>query len=74
MFDVAESLRGGLDGANRQLHEAQTALVRAQARGGAAAQSALAQTAQCAIFTEALLASIKARFGELKTVSGGRNG
>lgn len=73
MFDVAESLRDRLDGASRDLHDAQTALARAQARGGAA-QSALAQTAQCAIFTEALLASIKARFGELKTVSGGRNG
>lgn len=74
MFDVGESLRGGLSAANARLHEAQTALARAQAAGGRSADTAMAQTAQCAIFTEALLASIKARFGEIKTVSGGRNG
>jgi hypothetical protein len=70
MFDVAESLRGGLDSAQARLQQAQSLVARANAgEGGRSADAAMAQTAQAAIFDEALLGAMHARLEELKAVT-----
>ena len=70
MFDVADSLRGGLDAASDRLRDAQRTVARANAgEGGRSADAAMAQTAQAAIFDEALLGAVHARFEELKAVT-----
>jgi hypothetical protein len=70
MFDVGDSLRYALERARSQLQAAQGALIRANAGAqGRFADAAMAQTAQAAIFTEALLAAQHARFEEIKAVT-----
>jgi hypothetical protein len=71
MFDVGASLREGLDRGARALQIAQGSVARANAgrTAGRSADSAMAQTAQAAIFTEALLAAVRSRFEEIKTVT-----
>jgi len=70
MFDVADSLRGGLDAAQFRLAQAQTAVARANAGiGGRAASAAMAQSAEAAIFNEALLAAVHSRLAEIKAVT-----
>ena len=71
MFDVGDSLRGAFDQAADRLSEAQRAVAAANAGGsaGRSADAAMAQTAQAAIFTEALLAAERSRFAELKAVT-----
>lgn len=71
MFDVGDSLRSALGAARDRLHDAQAAVARANAGGsaGRAADAAMAQTAQAAIFSEALLGAEHARFEEIKAVS-----
>lgn len=68
MFDVAESLRTGLSAAQERLGAAQSALARANA-GAGRSEDAMAQTAQAAIFSEALLGAMHARLTEVKTVT-----
>lgn len=71
MFDVAASLRSGLEEARQRLSDAQAAVARANAGAGAgrAADAAMAQTAQAAIFDEALLAATRARLAEISAVT-----
>ncbi|MGB8798032.1 MAG: hypothetical protein WCC70_10820 [Candidatus Aquilonibacter sp.] len=70
MFDVAESLRSGLESAATRLHQAQNVIARANAgEGGRTADAAMAQTAQAAIFDEALLGAMHARLEEVKAVT-----
>lgn len=71
MFDVADSLRDALGAAHDVLHDAQTAVARANAGGnaGRSVDSAMAKTAQSAIFEEALLNAEHARFEEIKAVT-----
>jgi hypothetical protein len=71
MFDVGDSLRSALDVARNRLHDAQAAVARANAGGSSqrAADAAMAQTAQAAIFSEALLNAEHARFEEIKAVA-----
>src|SRR5580658_1031059 len=70
MFDVADSLRGGLESAATRLQQAQRIVARANAgEGGRSADAAMAQTAQAAIFDEALLGAMHARLEELKAVT-----
>jgi hypothetical protein len=71
MFDVGDSLRGALKRADAELHEAQrrVAIANAGGTGGRSADAAMAQTAQAAIFTEALLSVEHARFEEIKSVT-----
>ncbi|HUA10051.1 MAG TPA: hypothetical protein VMA98_12365 [Candidatus Acidoferrales bacterium] len=70
MFDGADSLRGGLESAAARLQQAQATVARANAgAGGRGADAAMAQTAQAAIFDEALLGAVHARFEEIKMVS-----
>lgn len=70
MFDVADSLRGGLHTAAERLAQAQAAVARANAGpGGRTADAAMAQTAQAAIFDEALLGALHARLEEVKAAT-----
>ena len=71
MYDIGDSLREAIRGANDQLHDAQLSVARANSGrdGGRSADAAMAKTAQAAIFTEALLAAEKARFEEIKGVT-----
>ena len=71
MFDVGLSLRDAFSNARTQLHDAQAALARAGAGDGPtrSADLAMSQTARSAIFTEALLAAMRARFEEIKSVA-----
>jgi hypothetical protein len=70
MFDVAESLRAGIDRSQQQLLDAQRQLAQANAgKGGRSADAAMAQTAQAAVFDEALLAAVRERLSELKMVT-----
>ncbi len=70
MFDVAESLRGGLESAATRLQQGQSAVARANAgEGGRTADAAMAQTARAAIFDEALLGAMHARLEEIKAVT-----
>lgn len=71
MFDVGDSLRNAFDEAGARLRDAQRAVAVANAGGNAArsADAAMAQTAQAAIFTEALLGTERARLEEIKAVT-----
>lgn len=71
MFDVGDSLRSALQTAHARLGDAQAAVARANAGAdaGRAADAAMAQTAQAAIFSEALLSAQRARFEEIKGVT-----
>lgn len=71
MFDVGLSLRDAFASARTQLHDAQVKLAHAGAGDGheRSADLAMAQTARSAIFTEALLAAVRARFEEIKSVA-----
>jgi len=71
MFDVGDSLREALATAQIRLRDAQSPIAAVNAGSAAArsADAAMAQTAQAAIFTEALLAAAKARFAEIKAVT-----
>lgn len=70
MFDVGLSLRDAFVHARTQLHDAQANLARAGAGDspGRSADLAMSQTARSAIFTEVLLAAVRARFEEIKSV------
>jgi hypothetical protein len=70
MFDGADGLRGGLQVAAARLAQAQATVARANAGdGGRTADAAMAQTAQAAIFDEALLGAMHARLEEVKAVT-----
>jgi hypothetical protein len=70
MFDVADSLRLGLGGAQAQLHDAQAMVARTNAgSAGRSTDAAMAHTAQAAIFTEALLGAVRARLAEIKAAT-----
>jgi hypothetical protein len=70
MFDVADSLRSGLQIAAERLAQAQASVARASTgEGGRTADAAMAQTAQAAIFDEALLGAMHARLEEVKAVT-----
>lgn len=71
MFDVGASLRAALEQARERLSSAQAAVAHANAGGeaGRAADAAMAQTAQAAIFDEALLAATRARLAEIAAVT-----
>lgn len=71
MFDVGDSLRDAVDAARGRLEDAQAAVARANSgvAAGRSADAAMAQTAQAAIFTEALLGVERARFEEIKGVA-----
>jgi hypothetical protein len=69
MFDIAASLRPALSEAQRQLGEASAAVARANAGGAGATDRAMAQTAQAALFQQALLSAMHARIAEVKAVT-----
>ncbi|MBV9719595.1 MAG: hypothetical protein JOZ77_09755 [Candidatus Eremiobacteraeota bacterium] len=71
MFDVGESLREAFSDARLRLAQAQRAVAVANfgKEHGRSADAALAQTAGAAIFSEALLATERARFAEIKAVT-----
>ena len=71
MFDVGSSLRGAMDDARTRLRDAQASIALANSgrEAGRRADTAMARTAQAAIFTEALLAAERARFEEIKAVT-----
>jgi hypothetical protein len=71
MFDVGDSLRDALAAGGDRLLEAQAAVARANTGngGGRSSGAAMAQAAQAAIFTEALLSAERARFEAIKTAS-----
>ena len=70
MIDVTSSLETGFERGEARLHAAQVRVAQANAgnetRG---ADAAMADTAQAAIFTEALLGAVHARFAEVKSVT-----
>jgi hypothetical protein len=70
MFEVVDSLRGGLQAAAQRLTQAQVTVAHANAgEGGRTADAAMAQTAQAAIFDEAVLGAMHARLEEVKAVT-----
>jgi hypothetical protein len=70
MFDVGESLREAFESARDRLGEAQRSVALANSgQTDRSADAAMAQTAQAAIFTEALLAAERSRLEELKAVT-----
>ena len=71
MFDVGESLRDALQDARSRLSDAQLQIARVNSgvAAGRSADAAMAQTAQAAIFTEALLGAEHARFEEIKAIT-----
>ncbi len=70
MFDVAASLHPGLKAAQEGLRSAQNALAKSNAgNGGRSADAAMAQTAQAAIFNQALLSAVHSRLAEIKAVT-----
>ncbi|HYL26339.1 MAG TPA: hypothetical protein VEW74_00825 [Candidatus Nitrosotalea sp.] len=71
MFDVGDSLREALVAARVRLRDAQSSIASANAGNpaGRSADAAMAQAAQAALFTEALLVAEKARFAEIKAVT-----
>jgi hypothetical protein len=70
MFDEADSLGGGLHIAAERLAQAQAAVAHANAGdGGRTADAAMAQTAQAAIFDEALIGALHARLEEVKAAT-----
>lgn len=71
MFDVGLSLRDAFTTARGQMQDAQADIARANAGSGLgrSADLAMARTARTAIFTEALLAAVRARFEAIKSVT-----
>ena len=70
MFDVQQSLTGGLNAAQQQLASAQRAVAAANAgETGRSADAAMATAAQAAIFSEALLGALHSRLEEIKAVT-----
>ena len=70
MFDVTDSLKPGLAVAQQRLGDAERHVAKANAgANGRSADAAMAQTARAAIFNEALLNAVHARFAELKSVT-----
>ena len=70
MFDVAESLRSGLESAARRMRDAQGAVAQANAgRSGRSTDAAMAQSAKAAVFQEALLSAMHERLSEIKAVT-----
>ena len=70
MFDVADSLHGGLDAARSGLTAAASLVARANTgSGGRAADAAMAAAARAALFDEALLSAVHARLAEIKAVA-----
>ncbi|HTU80938.1 MAG TPA: hypothetical protein VMF61_02350 [Candidatus Acidoferrales bacterium] len=71
MYDVGESLRAADATAHAALQAAQLAVARsgAGAAAGRSADAAMANTAQAAIFSEALLGVEHARFEALQAVT-----
>lgn len=70
MFDVGDTLQGGLARGRAELRAAQVQVARANAgRASRSADAAMAQTARAAIFTEALLGALRARLTEVKSVT-----
>lgn len=71
MFDVGDSLREALDRGRSELQDAQASVARANAGlvEGRSADLAMAQTAEAAIFTEAVLAAMHSRFEAIKAVA-----
>lgn len=70
MFDVGESLRASLEGAQSTLLQAQSQLARSGAGGSGSENGAvMAQTARAALFEEALLNAEHARLAEVKAVA-----
>jgi|GEM_PF-1113840 uncharacterized protein YukE len=70
MFDTSDSLQGGLQSAATRLRAEQDIVARANAgEGGRGSDAAMAQTAQAAIFDEALLSALHARLEEIKSVT-----
>ncbi len=68
MYDVAASLAPALGQAQSRLESATGAVARAGAHGTVSG-AAMAQVAQAEIFTEALLAAVRGRLGEIKTAA-----
>jgi hypothetical protein len=66
-----EGLRGGFRAADRALDATQDAVARAQVSDRRRADRAMAALARSAIFTEALLASTRARLQEIETAAKG---
>ena len=72
MFDVAGSLMGALERSRETLGGAASATARSQTPYGTSrSDAAMAETAQAAIFQEALLNAVHARLAELKSVTHG---
>jgi len=70
MFDVGDSLREAFAAARSRLRSAQAAVALANTGDSRrSADAAMAQTAQAAIFTEALLAAERRRFEAIKAVT-----
>jgi hypothetical protein len=69
MFDVGESLRPGFDAAQRSLAQAQAKLAGSGAGTNTTDGGAMAETAQAALFEEALLSAEHARLAEIKGVA-----
>ncbi|HEY8297203.1 MAG TPA: hypothetical protein VIG32_04180 [Candidatus Baltobacteraceae bacterium] len=70
VFDIAAPLMQGLANARDRLTAAAAATARAQTVPGAPqTDAAMADVAERAVFTEALLAATHARLEELKTVT-----
>lgn len=72
MFDVAAPLMNALTAAGERLAGAASATSRSQTPlGGSRTDAAMADVAQQAIFTEALLSAAHARLAEIKSVTHG---
>jgi hypothetical protein len=70
MFDVGESLRGGLSAADERIRAAQLRVAQSTAQpGGRGADAAMAQAARAALFDEALLGALHARLQEIKAAA-----
>ncbi len=70
MYDIASSLRGALDASADHLAHAAASVAHANTGAGAhALDTAMAETAQQAVFTEAVLSAMHARLSEIKQVA-----
>lgn len=70
MFDVAGSLTNAMNAARNGLADAASATSRAQTPyGSSRTDTAMAEAAQQAIFSEALLNAIHARLAEIKSAA-----
>lgn len=70
MFDVADSLKSALAGANSDLTGAASATALSQTPyGDSRTDAGMARVAEKAVFTEALLNAMHARLAEIKTAT-----